>query len=121
MDHCVDKTVSVELKLRGPDRLAQWAVYLPGKTVDPALVEEGQRAVTTGHAASVSSWVSAALEDRIVRDRKLALLSAAIADYADEFGEITADEITRQQRVDRQDAQVARWHTRPGSRKKAPA
>lgn len=84
-------------------------------TVDPAFVEAGQRAVAAGQADSVSGWVSAALEDRIVRDRKLALLAAAVADYEDEFGEITADEIARQRRTDREDARVVRGRRLPST------
>jgi hypothetical protein len=53
-------------------------------TVDPDLIEAGQRAVKSGQADSVSGWVSAALEDKIRRDRKLELLAAAIADYEQE-------------------------------------
>ena len=82
-------------------------------TVDPAFVEAGQRAVAAGQADSVSGWVSAALEDRIVRDRKLALLAAAVADYEDEFGEITADETAHQRRTDREDARVVRGRRQP--------
>jgi len=77
-------------------------------TVDPDLIEAGQRAVDSGQAESVSGWVSAALEDKIRRDGKLALLAAAVADYEQEFGEITADEIRAQQRADREDAVVVR-------------
>lgn len=85
-------------------------------TVDPALVEEGQRAVAAGQADSVSGWVSAALEDRILRDRKLAFLAAAVADYEDEFGEITVEEIARQRRADREDARVVRGQRLPATR-----
>ena len=77
-------------------------------TVDPELVEAGRRAVETGQADSVSAWVSAALEDKIRRDRKLELLAAALADYEREFGEITAAEIAAQQRADRAQAVVVR-------------
>lgn len=84
-------------------------------TVDPAFVEAGQRAVAAGQADSVSGWVSAALEDRIVRDLKLALLAAAVADYEDEFGEITADEIARQRRTDREDSRVVRGRRQPST------
>lgn len=86
-------------------------------TVDPELIEAGHRAVESGQAASVSGWVSAALEDRIRRDRKLTLLAAAVADYEKEFGEITADEILAQQRADREDATVVRGRHRPATRK----
>jgi glycerol dehydrogenase-like iron-containing ADH family enzyme len=85
-------------------------------TVDPALVEAGQRAVAAGQADSVSGWVSAALEDRILRDTKLALLAAAVADYEDEFGEVTEEEITRQRRADRENAGVVRGRRRPATR-----
>jgi len=82
-------------------------------TVDPHLIEAGQRAVESGLADSVSGWVSAALEDKVRRDRTLALLAAAVADYEDEFGEITAEEILAQQRADREDATVVRGPGRP--------
>ena len=81
-------------------------------TVDPELLQAGQRAVEAGQAESVSSWVSAALEDKVRRDHKLALLAAAIGDYEQEFGEITADEIRAQQRADREEAVVVRSRRR---------
>jgi len=77
-------------------------------TVDPELIEAGQRAVQSGQAESVSGWVSAALEDKVRRDRKLALLAAAVTDYEQEFGEISAEEIVTQRRADRRDATVVR-------------
>jgi hypothetical protein len=77
-------------------------------TVDPALVAAGQRAVESGDADSVSGWVSAALEDKVRRDEQLRRLAQAIADFEAEFGEITADEIARQQRRDREEATVVR-------------
>lgn len=77
-------------------------------TVDPELIEAGHRAVESGQADSVSGWVSSALEDKIQRDRKLALLAVAVADYEKEFGEITAEEIVAQRRADRQGATVVR-------------
>jgi hypothetical protein len=86
-------------------------------TVDPDLVEAGQRAVESGQAESVSGWVSAALEEKIRRDRKLALLAAAVADFESEFGEISAEEIAAQRRADRQDATVVRGRRRPAAGK----
>lgn len=86
-------------------------------TVDPDLVEAGQRAVESGQAESVSGWVSAALEDKIRRDRKLALLAAAVADFEKEFGEISAEEMTAQRRADRQDATVVRGRRRQAAGK----
>ena len=77
-------------------------------TVDPELVEAGNRAVARGAADSLSAWVSEALADRARRDEQLAQLRASIADYEAEFGAISSDEIARQRRADRQDAVVVR-------------
>lgn len=86
-------------------------------TVDPELIEAGHRAVESGQAESVSGWVTAALEDKLQRDHKLALLAAAVTDYEKEFGEITAEEVAAQRRADRQDATVVRGRRRPAARK----
>jgi hypothetical protein len=86
-------------------------------TVDPELIEAGQQAVESGQAESVSGWVSAALEDKVRRDRKLALLAAAVADYEQEFGEITAEEIATQRRADRRDATVVRGRRHEATRR----
>lgn len=86
-------------------------------TVGPELIEAGQRAVESGQAESVSGWVSAALEDKIRRDRKLALLAAAVADYEQEFGEVGAEEIVAQRRADRRDATVVRGRRQQATRK----
>jgi hypothetical protein len=77
-------------------------------TVDPDLVDAGRRAVADGTADSLSAWVSMALADRARRDEQLARLQDAIATHEAEFGEITADEIAIQARVDRKDAVVVR-------------
>jgi glycerol dehydrogenase-like iron-containing ADH family enzyme len=77
-------------------------------TVDPDLIEAGNRAVSAGEADSLSGWVNAALSEKADRDRKLQSLSAAIADYEAEFGNITAEEIVAQRRVDREAAVVVR-------------
>ncbi len=77
-------------------------------TVDPELVEAGNRAVADGRAGSLSAWVNAALAERAARDRKLQLLAAAIEDYEAEFGEITGEEIAAQVRADRESAVVVR-------------
>lgn len=85
-------------------------------TVDPELIEAGRRAVDSGQAESVSGWVSVALEEKLRRDRKLALLAVAVADYEKEFGEIAAEEIEAQRRADRQDAAVVRGRRRDATR-----
>jgi glycerol dehydrogenase-like iron-containing ADH family enzyme len=81
-------------------------------TVDPDLVEAGNRAVTSGAADSLSAWVSTALAEKARRDAQLTQLRQAIADYEAEFGEITAEEIASQQRADREDAVVVRGRAR---------
>ncbi|HEX4866397.1 MAG TPA: hypothetical protein VFV32_02100 [Acidimicrobiales bacterium] len=81
-------------------------------SVDPDLIEAGHRAVESGQADSVSGWVSAALEDKIRRDRKLALLASAVAAYEHEFGEITAEELHARQRADREGAVIVRGQRR---------
>lgn len=77
-------------------------------TVDPELVEAGNRAVACGAADSLSAWVSMALSDKARRDQQLQHLREAIADYEAEFGEITPEEVAAQQRADREDAVVVR-------------
>ena len=70
-------------------------------TVDPRLVEAGKQVVDAGEASSVSNWVSTALEEKIYRDNKLRHLASAIADFEEEHGEISEEEIARQRRLDR--------------------
>ncbi|MGI8983610.1 MAG: hypothetical protein ACR2HM_03615 [Acidimicrobiales bacterium] len=81
-------------------------------TVDPGLVEAGNRAVASGMADSLSGWVNAALVEQARRDQLLEQLGAAIAEYEAEFGEITVEEIAAQQRADRNDAVVVRGQTK---------
>jgi hypothetical protein len=85
----------------------------PGKrrvtvTVDPELVEAGNRAVAAGDAGSLSAWVNVALADRARRDEQLARLRDAVADYEAELGAITPEEIAAQRRADREAATVVR-------------
>jgi hypothetical protein len=77
-------------------------------TVDPALVEAGNHAVSAGRATSLSSWVNDALSAQAVRDGQLRVLSEAIVDFERRCGEITREEIEAQQRADREAAVVVR-------------
>lgn len=77
-------------------------------TIDPELLAAGQAAVAAGRADSLSGWVSAALTDRVERDRRLAALDAAIADYEEREGVITDAEMREQERIDRANAVVVR-------------
>jgi Arc/MetJ-type ribon-helix-helix transcriptional regulator len=77
-------------------------------TVDPELVEAGNRAVAAGRAGSLSAWVNEALTARAERDRRLEALADAIAGYEADHGEITAAELAAQERRDREEAVVVR-------------
>lgn len=79
-------------------------------TVDSDLVAVAQDEVQSGRADSVSAWVSSAIRERVERQRRLALLAEAIADFEAEFGEIGDDEIERQRRTDRERSTVVRGH-----------
>ena len=81
-------------------------------TVDPHLIEAGQEAVAAGRATSLSAWVSAALEEQVVRERRLAALAEAVAAYEAEFGEISEREMRDQARADRASAEVVRRRTK---------
>lgn len=77
-------------------------------TVDPALVAAGHQAVQAGQASSLSAWVNEALASRAARDGRLQALAAAVADFEQEHGQITAEEIETQRRADRTGAVVIR-------------
>lgn len=89
-------------------------------TVDPELIDAGQRAVESGEAESVSGWVSSALAEKVRRDRKLRLLAAAVEEFERELGEITDEEIAEQRRADRQRATVVRGPRRSASSRPTP-
>ncbi|MBL0197140.1 MAG: hypothetical protein IPQ09_23505 [Myxococcales bacterium] len=77
-------------------------------TVDPELVKAGNEAVAAGRAASLSSWVNLALEERAAKERRLQAMADAIAAYEAVHGEISPRELVAQARADRQAAIVVR-------------
>lgn len=77
-------------------------------TVDPEVLTAGAAAVAAGQADSLSAWVNQALAERAARDRKLAALDAAIADYEARAGVITDEELRDQERADRASAVAVR-------------
>ncbi|MBS1847288.1 MAG: hypothetical protein JST73_03335 [Actinobacteria bacterium] len=85
-------------------------------TVDPELIAAGRHAVAVGAAASISSWVGEALDEKRQRDQKLELLRAAVSDYEREFGAITPEETAEQKRSDREAATIIRGRARPASK-----
>jgi hypothetical protein len=85
-------------------------------TVDRGLLRAAQEAVAAGRADSVSGWVNRALEERAAKERRLAAMAEAVAAYEAEFGEITEDEMLRQEREDRRHARVVHGPSRPKSK-----
>jgi Arc/MetJ-type ribon-helix-helix transcriptional regulator len=70
-------------------------------TVDAELVAAANDAVAQGEADSVSSWVNKAMTAQSERERRLAAMAAAIADYEAEFGTITEADLAERHREDR--------------------
>lgn len=77
-------------------------------TVDSELVAAARAEVEAGRADSVSGWVGVAIRERAERQRRLALLAEAVADFEAEFGEIGGDEIASNRRADRERSRVVR-------------
>lgn len=93
-------------------------------TLDRELVEAAGQAVRSGRADSLSGWINQALSEKVTRERRLRGLSAAIAAYESEFGNITEAEMEAQRRADRRDALVVRGRrrkSRPKAAGKRPA
>lgn len=85
-------------------------------TVDRALVEIGNDAVSSGRAESLSAWVNLALTEWAARERRLSAMGEAIAAYEEKFGAISTHELADQARADRESAIVplaSYWHS-PG-------
>ena len=81
-------------------------------TLDRELVEAAGQAVRSGRADSLSGWINQALSEKVARERRLRGLSAAIALYESEFGEISEAEMDAQRRTDRREAVVVRGRRR---------
>lgn len=77
-------------------------------TVDDEALHAAREAVTRGRVESISAWVNSALIEKTARDRRLAALGAAVAEYEAAHGEISDTEIAAQQRADRANAVVVR-------------
>lgn len=87
-------------------------------TVDPALVEAANKAVEAGRADSLSGWVNLALAERAEKEQRLQVLAKAIAGYEEEFGEISAEELKQQARLDERSAVVVRGRPRAPARRR---
>lgn len=77
-------------------------------SLDQDLVDAAAAAVTEGRADSVSAWVSAAVAERVTRERRLDALGAAISEYEAEHGVITDEEVAQVARRDRDAAAALR-------------
>jgi len=77
-------------------------------TIDENLLAAAQAAVSNGMTDSVSSWINEAMVVRQDRDQRLSNLADLIADYEDEHGVITDDELAEQQQADRDAAAILR-------------
>ena len=62
-------------------------------SVDAELIEAAEDAVAQGRSESVSAWVNDALHLKLAQERRLEALSAFIAAYESEHGEITPEEM----------------------------
>ncbi len=87
-------------------------------TVDPALIEAGNDAVSEGRAVSLSAWVNAALTERVSKERHLGALAEAVAAYEASYGAISAQELANQARADRAAAVVVRGKTPTAGKRK---
>jgi hypothetical protein len=86
-------------------------------TVDRLLVQAGNEAVRSGLAESLSGWVNLALSERAAKEQRLRAMAEAIRAYEADFGEISAEELTLQERKDRAAAVVVRGTRRTPRRK----
>ena len=81
-------------------------------TLDDGSVEAARAAVASGRSESISAFVNEALVARLERDRRMAALGEAIAEYEAEHGVITDEELAQQERADRDAAAAVRARLR---------
>jgi hypothetical protein len=77
-------------------------------SVDAELIEAAERAVKRGRSASVSAWVTEALQLKLEEERRLESLAAFVSAFEKEHGEITEEEIRLATRRARSKAIVVR-------------
>ncbi|HUB38279.1 MAG TPA: hypothetical protein VMA72_05455 [Streptosporangiaceae bacterium] len=87
-------------------------------SVDAELVAVAQKAVTGGHAESLSAWVNDALRLKADHDQRLQALDEFLAAYEAEHGAITEEEMRDAGRRARERAIVVRG--RPEQRSPGP-
>jgi hypothetical protein len=77
-------------------------------SVDAAMLEAAQTAVSDGRAANISAWVNGALHRQAEHDRRMKALDDFLLVYENEHGVITDDEIRLASRRLRSRAVVVR-------------
>jgi|SRR5689334_19844718 Arc/MetJ-type ribon-helix-helix transcriptional regulator len=77
-------------------------------SVDSELISAAERAVKSGRSPSVSAWVNEALRLKLDQERRLEALSAFVASYEAEHGEITHEEMRQATRRARASAVTVR-------------
>jgi hypothetical protein len=77
-------------------------------SVDSALIRAAEAAVERGLATSVSAWVNDALQLKLTQERRLESMTAFVAAYEKEYGEISSEEILQATRRARANAITAR-------------
>lgn len=77
-------------------------------TVELDLLEEAQAAVSSGQCRSLSQWIEGAIADQLDKERRLALLAELIAEYEEEHGVITEEDMEERTRRDKEAAAAVR-------------
>lgn len=67
-------------------------------SLDQDLIDAAEKAVAAGHASSVSAWVAEAMTKHSAHHQRLEALREFIADWEAEFGEITEEDMVRNER-----------------------
>ena len=87
-------------------------------SIDADLVAAAEGAAKRGEVATVSAWVNDAMRLKLEHDRRLKALSAFVADYEAEHGELTGDDLARAGREARRRAVTIRGSRAGESRRR---
>jgi len=70
-------------------------------------MDAGRRAVAGDQTEPPGTRIAGALDERVLRERRLAAQASAVAHFEAEFGAISGEEIAAQHRADGSEAQTA--------------
>lgn len=62
-------------------------------SVDEDLIKSGEKAVSSGRAASLSAWVNEALQREVDHERGMEAFDEAMASWEAKFGKITEEDM----------------------------